>query len=708
MKQPTPIHKGHVPFARFLMALSAGIAVSYIAPPDPLIYSLVSGLFAGSLFVFLCLVVYTRFRQQKYYKWMGFLVLLTWFCWGCRSTWATSPEIDPQHFSRHEARALVGSVAAEPVVRPHYIRFPFAINQAYEGDRMVVRTGTLMVTVALNKGERPPPVGYGDELVIPARYQDIPPPYNPGELDYRAYLSNQNSWHQGYFSAAEVRKIGAGKGNPILAYALTLRKTLVDKFERYIPDKDAFAVASTLILGDRADLSAELLQAFSNTGTIHVLSVSGMHVVIVFWLFSRLLGWMDRSRKLRVVKFTLLAMAVWGYAALTGFSPSVLRASVMISFVMAASTFHRRNRIYNSISASAFFLLLYDPKFIADIGFQLSYLAVLGMVFLAPLPALLGRTTHRWLKPIGDYVWMSIAAQAGAGPLATYYFHQFPVYFLVANLVIALPAAAMMYLGFALLIVPDGVLAACVGRMLEKLIVWVNVALHGIEQLPMATLRGIWMDGWDNLWSYLLIVSVTCAFVNRSKFWFYGLLTVVTVWVCMGSVEDYFIDRHPDEVIVFNVKRDVAIGMIHNGEAWVYSNLESLDDPTLRYSVVPGLEQRVQADRIHWVSPDRRYDGGPVYVHHPFIQFGRIRLMVCDGYEPDNRTEKLDVDVVLIRNNPRVPLAKLLQNIRCKQLVVDASNHRFTLERMAAEAQAEQLPLYVLKNNDAWIHTGGN
>src|SRR5690606_21264126 len=208
------------------------------------------------------------------------------------------------------------------------------------------------------------------------------------------------------------------------------------------------------------------------------LSVSGMHVVIVFWLLAKLLWWMGGSKGLRAMKFIILLLAVWGYALLTGFSPPVLRASIMVGFVMAATIFGRQNRIYNSIAASAFFLLLYEPKFIADIGFQLSYLAVLGIIFLAPLWQSIFVSNHRLMKPIGSYVWMSMSAQAGAGPLATYYFHQFPIYFLVANLFIALPASGIMYLGFILLILPAGMLASWIGTLLEKGILLVNTVLY--------------------------------------------------------------------------------------------------------------------------------------------------------------------------------------------------------------------------------------
>lgn len=699
MKQPIPLHKGHVPFARFLMALAVGIAVSFMFEPDRKIYTVICGVLISSILMFVCMVLCTRLRRQRYYAAMGFLIFLILFAWGYRSAWQTHPEIDRSHFSRGEYRALVGYVADEPVVRTDYLRVPLEVTQAYGEEGMTTVTGKLMITVALPDSLPPQVVNYGDELLIPTEYREVPPPYNPGELDYQGYLANKNIWHQGYLSSIELRKIGTGKGNPLVAQTLKLRRKLVTKFERYLHSKDAFSVASTLILGYRADLSEELLQAFANTGTIHVLSVSGMHVVIVFWLFSSLLGWMDQRRKLRVTKFVVLIAAVWSYAALTGFSPSVLRASLMISFVIAASAFNQENRIYNSISASAFFLLLYDPKFIADIGFQLSYLAVLGIVFLAPLCKVVFVSNHRLVKSIGSYVGMSMSAQAGAGPLATYYFHQFPVYFLVANLFIALPASAIMYLGFALLILPAGTLASWVGMLLEKGILLVNTTLYGIEQLPLATLRGIWIDGWDSLLMYLLIFSLALAVVNRSKRWCYIALATAAILLCTSSVSG-FQRHHQNEMIVFNVKQDVAIGLFSEGEAWVYSNLMSLDNQTIRYAVLPGMERSVPADRIHFVRQDSSCYSERIYIKDQIIQLGDTRLMIYDGNK--NYAGQLDVDILLIRNNPRIPLGKLLKTIRCKQLVIDGSNHDFTVDRLTHEAEAEDIPLYVLKNNFAF------
>src|SRR5690606_35766736 len=298
-------------------------------------------------------------------------------------------------------------------------------------------------------------------------------------------------------------KLGGGQGNPLIAYALHLRRRMVAKFAEYLSDRDARSVASALILGYRAEMSERLVQAFSATGTIHVLSVSGMHVVIVFWLLAKLLWWMGGSKGLRAMKFIILLLAVWGYALLTGFSPPVLRASIMVGFVMAATIFGRQNRIYNSIAASAFFLLLYEPKFIADIGFQLSYLAVLSIVDINPVTHAFLCAENELVRPITDYIGMSIGAQAGAGPLAAYYFHQFPLYFLPANLLIVLPTSGIMYVGFALLVLPGGLVTRWLGEVLEGLILATNTSLAYVEQWPMASIGGIWPAKWESLLVYV-------------------------------------------------------------------------------------------------------------------------------------------------------------------------------------------------------------
>lgn len=689
------------PFVRFVIALALGVGVGCAVLPTWPLYLAAWGTLVVMVSVFVTIRCMTRLRQHRYYPILGTLVLLVWSTLGCLLVWQTDPAIDQSHFSRFQSKALIGRVADEPVVRGNHIRFPLDLTHAYAADSVCNVTGTLMLTVRIGDSsslvrER---LRYGDELLIPSDYEVVPPPYNPGELNYKQYLAGKNIWHQDYLRFDQLKKLREGQGNALIAYALALREQMVAKFVEYIPDRDAYSVASALILGYRAEMSEQLVQAFSATGTIHVLSVSGMHVVLVFWLLAKLLWWMDRRKVLRIAKFMLLLLAVWGYALLTGFSPPVLRASIMVSFVMAATIFGQQNRIYNSIAASAFFLLLYNPKFIVDIGFQLSYLAVLGIVFLHPVMRTIFPTGNRLVRPITDYVGMSIGAQAGAGPLAAYYFHQFPLYFLPANLFIVLPTSVIMYVGFALLMLPAGGLARWAGARLEELIVATNAVLGYIEQWPMASIRGIWATQWESVLVYALIVAIAMAITARRKQWVYGAFGCIALLVCTSFSAG--LGQTSPQAIVFNVHRNLAIGLVDREEAWVYTDLPSIDDGTMGYSVLPALEAYAPREAIHFMPEDHVYQDRQVYAKGGVLQFGDARFMVYDG----TRTYggRIQVDVVMLRNNPAGSLATLLDAVECKQLVLDGSNYRSTIERWKAEAEAASLPVYVLKDNFAYV-----
>lgn len=696
MKPPIPFHRGHAPFAPLLIALASGIIVSYCWLPSRQGYVVAVALWVLSLAAFLYVIVKTRLRKQRYYAFAGFCVLSILFFGGMLSAWRTHPEVNTAHFSNGQYRALAGYVADEPITRNGTIRFPMAVTHAY-GQGGCEVSGNLMVTVRWPDSLSSSPFMYGDEVVIPARFSEVPPPYNPGEFNYRRYLANKNTWHQAFLSSEEIHKLGKGAGNLFVYIALKWRHRFVRKFKQFMHDGEARAVASTLILGDRAELNDDLLQTYSKTGTIHVLSVSGMHVVLVFWICSQLMRWTNQRRRLRVVRCVVLLTAVWVYAAITGFSPSVLRASLMISFIIAATVFNQENRIGNSVCASAFFLLLYNPKFIADIGFQLSYLAVLGIVALAPIGRIL--STRRIISPVTSYLWMSVSAQAGAGPMAAYYFHQFPFYFLLANLFIVLPASAVMYLGFALLMIPVGTVAAWTGYLLENAIIFIHQVLHYIEQLPAATVNGIWMDSWDCLMIYMLMGFFAIGFQYRSKVCIYAGLFLMALFPIRSVISRYRLGPQKT-YIVFNVGRNLAMGLIGRGEAWLYSNAYSLEDRWVRYSVTPRLEQSAPADRIHFIPEGGCYTNGGVYVKDQIIQFGNTRLMVYD--EKKTYSGHLDVDVLLIRNNPRSSLAQILTTIRCRSLLIDGSNYPGTIKRFAAEASEEGVPFYVLKDNFAY------
>lgn len=694
------IYRGHIPYVRFLLSLLLGIAMGIFMPVAYAFYPVLNAMIGGLIISFIVLFLVDRDRVSKLFSWMGMvwsviLVLVGWV-----SVWKSDPHIDRTHFSRHDSSIILGYISDEPTVRGEHVRFPLTVTGSYDNDTLNSRSGQMLLTIRLDSTGAHD-FAYGRVLAIPGTYERVAPPYNPGELDYRRYLENKNTWHQAYIrDVGEVRLLAGFQGSRLVSYALQLRQRMVAKFGKHLVDQDALSIASTLILGYRADLSQELLNAFSATGTIHVLSVSGMHVVIVFWLLSKMLWWMDRTKGLRFGRWLLMLSCVWAYALITGFSPSVLRASIMISFVITARHFSRQARVYNSIAASAFFLLLYNPKFILDVGFQLSYLAVLFIVFLMPVLQRALPVKQRIVRPVWDYSLMSISAQAGAFPLATFYFNQFPMYFLPANLLIVIPASFIMYLGFALLLLPFEAACRWVGLVLERLILVMNDTLFYIEQLPFANLRGVWLASWEYIALYVLMLSLVFALLSKRKGLVYLSLTCLSLllfssfWAMNGKVTER-------QAVIYNVRGNLAIGIVDRGNVVLYTNLQSLDDRTLQYSVVPHLEYYTSEHLVGVVEQDSTFQSGSVFIHSGVIQCDNQRLFVYEG-EPTFESV-LPVDILLLRGNPSRPLAEIIETTPCSLLVIDGSNYDNTIERIQTEAEELEIPVYVLKNNYAYV-----
>lgn len=691
----TKLYKGHVPFAWFLLFCILGVLLSTYVTPGP---SWFLGLKILSVLLFLtCLAC---FRLPAFFGFF-FLLFLSCLCW--MRAWEGNPNVNPMHFSHHGSGFLFGFVADEPRENEKYTRFRLQVTGGgnAESERVLTLNGSIQITA-----ERGLKLSYGDLIVIPGdQYMTVAPPRNPGEMDYAAHLAKQNCWHQAYLGEGQIRLLEGRGGQALTAFALATRKGMVDKFGRFVPDKDAFSIASTLILGYRADLSPELMEVFSITGTIHVLSVSGMHVVIVFWLLAKLLFWMDRQKSLKILRFPLLLLAIWAYAFLTGFSPSVLRAAMMLGFVLWAEAWGRHSRTYNNIAASAFFLMLSDPKLLLDIGFQLSYLAVAGIVFLYPLLQKLYRVRHRFLKPVADYSMMSVAAQAGAFPLAMYYFQQFPVYFLLANLLIVLPASAIMYLGFALLLLPEttvtGFWLRMLGQLLSGLIVWMNRALAWIQGLPAASLTGLETSAWQCLLIYLLILSLIFAILRRSKVLF-GSFLLIAICLTLLAAIPFYQKWSQRTLIVHQVRSAMAISYTGRGQAWIYSDLPDRDHNTVRFSLLPYLRTFVSPGKIQWIASDSSFDDGWTMISGGFLQIGEKRVYIYDR-EDQPVPAPLKVDLLLIRKNPRKPLSEILARYPSPVILLDGSNHGWTIERLEKEAMEAGLAYYVLKDNFAYV-----
>jgi len=401
-------------------------------------------------------------------------------------TEAHTPNREAGHINNVSASIthLKGTIISAEEERANTWRARLAVSHVRTDSGWLRAPGT--VVLYQRKDSLHQPLRYGNELLVAGIPRRIEPPGNPSAFDYRRFMANQGVYHQLFLSGEDLVLSGHSPPNPIRALALQAQQAFADRLAEAITQEREQSIVWALVLGVKEGLDAETRQAYATAGAMHVLAVSGLHVGIVYLIFLKLLGGLRRRPLGRWLFALMVLISLWSFAFLTGLSPSVMRAATMFSFMVLAQTTQRKVSTYNTLAASAFLLLLVNPYLITSVGFQLSYLAVFGIVYLQPRIASWWTPKHRAMDWVWQLTTVSIAAQIATGPLAVYYFHVFPTYFFLSNLLVV-PLATVILVGGLLVLALSVIsipLSDLIGQLLEWIVWGMNEVIFALEQLP--------------------------------------------------------------------------------------------------------------------------------------------------------------------------------------------------------------------------------
>lgn len=585
-------------FPRILFPYILGIVVFYDFKYPGFLFLWIGVNLVFLLVLFLLNQYYTAIKAYQHKSGIGLLFLLFFFFFGGLLTYSHRDDLKADNFSKSAALYLKVQVIDEPYRKAGILRFKGQITKIFLAEKQSqeaggisthpaltgkMASGKLIIAIKLDTLETLV-LDYGEELLIPAHYTKISPSFHPAAFNYQAWLATQNIRHQSFIAQNQVLKLGSNAGNWLLKFAITLRAKQVERYQTLLQDKGSVALASTLILGYRATLSKATLDTYSKTGTIHALSVSGMHVGLIYLIINHTLAFLNQKRTWQYLKLFLILGLLWFYALLTGCTPSVLRSVIMLSVFLIGKTYSRPANTYNIISFAAFMMLVYDPFLIWDVGFQLSFLAVLGLIYLQPKLQACWPIPNKWGYKLWGLIAMSLAAQLFTFPLSIYYFHQFPLFFLLSNLFILVPITLLMYLGILLLIPGLEFLAPAVSWLIH----FNNSGLEFLSALPYSSLSGIWINKLE-LWALSITLTLgLLSFRNRSQ---KLLIAAFAVFLPLQlSLSRTAIIRYrQQEVIHFKLPKHSAIAFLFAQEATVYTHLKS-EDPTFQYFIQPVLE----------------------------------------------------------------------------------------------------------------------
>ncbi len=443
---------------------------------------------------------------------------------------------------------------------------------------------------------------YGDVLLIKSKPDTTRGPRNPYEYDYKTQQAFHNIFYQAFVTRSQWNMVDSLRGNSLMASVYKIRSGFLQTIAQYVTDTNNFAVASAIMLGYRNYINEDIRRAYAGSGTIHVLSVSGLHVSIMFFMLNFLLQWVDkRNRKLVYAKSCLIILFIWFYACITGLSPPVLRAATMFTLIQLGMLFIRNVNIYNTIAASAMLLMLANPFVITEPGFQLSYLAITGIVYLQPKIANLfviksgspafQKQKNFLLKPLTflryDLMWCmrrllyftwqlvaaSLAAQVATLPLCLFYFYQLPNLFLISNLVVIPLSNLLLFAGSALFVAGHiPYISSVAGWAFCHLLQLLNNFVFTIDGLPFAVTRGIAISLTEMLLLYLLIVLL-CTLTEIKKAKVFIVVIAVLLTLCSFSAFKNIMQHRQQQIAVYAVPGEKAIAFIADRK--VYYDFDS-------------------------------------------------------------------------------------------------------------------------------------
>lgn len=370
----------------------------------------------------------------------------------------------------------------------------------------------------------------GDQLIAILKPQLITNSGNPFEFDYQMMMNQKGIWYSAYLPYGTYLKTGE-KTNRLKYIPEQIRDKLVVRLTEVLPSKEERSVVSALTLGYRAELDKETLDYFASTGAMHVLSVSGLHVALIYYILGVLLAFLKRGKSGNTIFSVLMLAALWFYAIVTGFSPSVQRATVMFSFVIIGNSLRRPSNIFNSLTASALFLVLLNPNVIFDIGFQLSYLAVIGIVLIQPQIEGMLKFKNALLKKAWALFAVSVAAQLATFPLGLYYFNQFPNLFWLSNYIVIPITTLIIWLVLAFFVlIPFQSLAILIGQGIQELTFGMLYILKEIDSLPYAVSDGIILNQRQTIALYFVLVSMLIFLYSKNRKWLLsGMMAILIV-----------------------------------------------------------------------------------------------------------------------------------------------------------------------------------
>mgnify|MGYP001800582818 CR=1 FL=1 len=611
------------------------------------------------------------------------------------------------HSDIHSYQSFHMRIDGFPVEKPKHLIFQATILNALKTSNSDDSTSNKLTKISgkislyISKDSLTDIPEYGDIIASLKKPFLLQAPKNPHEFDYSAYMARKGIHHQLFLSEEEFKIVANIPANRLIALSHKTRLFFKNSLFKFIPNKSSRDIALALILGIKDDLEKDLKVAYSSAGAMHVLAVSGLHVGIIHMLLSWALGFLKKYRFGRALFLVNALFFLWCYAFVTGLSPSVLRAVIMFSVVIIGNNTLRFHNVYNSLSASAFFILLYNPFMLMEVGFQLSYSAVLGIVYLQPKIYNLFKVKNYFLDKAWSITCVSLAAQTATFPIGLYYFHQFPTYFLASNLIVIPAAFGILLNGLAVLIFSlfSDTISIWLGKLLDLMIYLLNKAVLFINELPLSLIDWIRLDSSQLVMIYIIMLSLILLFKQKTASYLKTSFIACLAFMLITG-QQLVSAKQSEQLVYYEIRNNNAIDFIENGHVNTFLFNTAVDDELINYQIGPNR----LANSLPKFHRNQLISGTKIKNLGEVIFWKKYKILIVNqSISKLSISSIIDTDFLILSGNHFVDLKKLKSNFNFKHLIIDSTYKKYRSKGLSNSLKKENIPHWNINEDGAFI-----
>jgi competence protein ComEC len=670
-----------IPFLRILLPYLVGIIAFFYFG----LFQKLHVFFLSALTLWLLAFIVQKFYTPREPFKKGIYILLTnilLFLLAFEACYLYNDKNNSNHYSHHvsyQPQSFIATITDIPVTSEKFIKIPVQINCIEENKQWHYAEGNSIVYLRNDSSVK---FNLGNTLLLNTTFSHVNEPKNPNEFDYKTFLENRNIFHVVYSTTSKTHVFSKSNTHfSLTGLGVQIKSHLISVLRNSNLSQDAFSICSALLVGYDDEIDSEVMQSFSHSGTLHILSVSGMHTGVLYAILIYIFSLFDKYDRYKKTKFVFVLSFLCLFVVVTGLSPSVLRAALMLALILFGKTFYKQGNAYNTLLFSAFLLLLINPYLVKDVGFLLSYCAVGGIMYLYPILAKLYVFENKIVQWLWTSVLISVAATVFTLPVSLYFFHQFPIWFVFSNLLI-IPISMLLMLCAALFLILYKIVF--VNQLLVFVINGITSIMLWLAQLTDNPNYGfvdfITFTKTDILFlSFVIALSLLIIFSKQHKHVLI-LCGIIITWLSV-SIFDTFQQKQQKEFVVFHVKQKTVFAL-RLGQT-IYAHFDDISSKEFQRYVKPYLltisNLKVVDTKSNVLQVDSTY--------------------IVNNHQNGSLSKTLTAKYILISKD--TPL-ELTTNYKSKPMVIaDCSNSYKFVKQLKKQCALLEIPFYWVKENGA-------